>query len=153
MSGFTGSVSQENAEVSTRLQATGGFVLRYGLVFVLAFWGAAKWTKAEAEGIQPLVAHSPFMSWIYKVMSVQHGSELIGIAELVFAMLILTRRWFPKISAIGSAGCVVMFLTTLSFLFTTPGLDDGTQGFLIKDIFLLGAALWTAGEAWRASSS
>src|SRR5438552_3112801 len=97
-------VVMQDAAVSTRLQTTGAFVLRYGLVFVLGFWGAAKWTKAEAEGIQPLVAHSPFMSWIYKIVSVQHGSELIGVAELLFAVLILTRRWLPKASAIGSAG-------------------------------------------------
>jgi reactive chlorine resistance protein C len=133
-----------------RLQAIGAFVLRYGLVFVLALWGSAKWTQAEAESIQPLVAHSPVMSWIYRVMSVQHGSELIGLAELVFAGLILLRRWFPKASAIGSVGCILMFLTTLSFLLTTPGLDEGTKGFLVKDVFLLGAAIWTAGEAWQA---
>jgi uncharacterized membrane protein YkgB len=51
-----------------------------------------------------------------------------------------------------------MFLTTLSFLATTPGawaivegfiVPAGAGGFLIKDIFLLGAALWTAGEALR----
>jgi uncharacterized membrane protein YkgB len=46
-----------------------------------------------------------------------------------------------------------MFLTTLSFLATTPGLDGLTQGFLIKDIFLLGAGVFTAGEAWRATLS
>ena len=133
-----------------RLQTIGGFVLRYGLVFVLVLWGSAKWTSGEAESIQPLVAHSPIMSWIYKVMSVQHGSELIGLAELMFAALILLRRWFPKASAMGSAGCILMFLTTLSFLLTTPGLDEGTKGFLIKDIFLLGAAIWSGGEAWQA---
>lgn len=136
-----------------RAQAIGAFVLRYGLVFVLALWGSAKWTRAEAESIQPLVAHSPFMSWIYKIMSVQHGSELIGLAELVFAALIVLRRWLPKVSAIGSTGCILMFLTTLSFLLTTPGLDPGTQGFLMKDLFLLGTAIWTAGEAWHAHLS
>ena len=134
----------------SRLQNAGGFVLRYGLVAILALWGSAKWTQAEAQGIQPLVAHSLFLSWIYRIMSVQHGSELIGCAELVFAALIVLRRWLPKVSALGSIGCIAMFLTTLSFLFTTPGLDDDTKGFLLKDIFLLGAAIWTAGEAWHA---
>jgi uncharacterized membrane protein YkgB len=41
----------------------------------------------------------------------------------------------------------VMFLTTLSFLVTTPGIGDGAA-FLMKDLPLLGGALWTAGEAW-----
>lgn len=128
------------------------FMLRYGLVAVLVLWGTAKWTRVEAEGIQPLIAHSPFLSWIYGLMSVQHGSELIGCAELLFAVLIVVRRWFPRISAVGSAGCIVMFLVTLSFLFTVPALDDGTKGFLIKDVFLLGAAVWSTGEAWHAAS-
>ena len=42
---------------------------------------------------------------------------------------------------------------TLSFLFTTPGLDPKSidAGFLVKDIVLLGAALWTASEALLAA--
>ena len=40
-----------------------------------------------------------------------------------------------------------MFLVTLSFLFTTPKLSAADQGFLIKDVFLLGGCLLTAGEA------
>jgi reactive chlorine resistance protein C len=135
----------------TVLQTVGAGILRYGLVFVLGLWGTAKWTATEAKDIQPLVAHSPFMSWIYRILSIQHGSELIGCVELLLALLILTRRWFPKISAAGSLACTAVFLVTLSFLVTTPELDAGTQGFLIKDIFLLGAAVWTAGEAWQAS--
>jgi len=136
-----------------RVQKVGAFVLRYSLVAVLVLWGTAKWTQAEAEGIQPLVAHSPLLSWIYRIMSVQHGSEFIGLIELVFAALLVLRRWSPTVSAVGSLGCIVMFLTTLSFLFSTPGLDDGTKGFLIKDVFLLGAAIWTAGEAWQEGSA
>jgi len=51
-----------------------------------------------------------------------------------------------------------MTLTTLSFLFTTPGAWSSVPGFplpiatstgalLLKDVFLLGAAIVTAGEA------
>jgi uncharacterized membrane protein YkgB len=35
---------------------------------------------------------------------------------------------------------------TLSFLFTTPNVGEGAP-FLLKDLTLLGAALWTSGEA------
>ena len=55
-----------------------------------------------------------------------------------------------------------MFLTTLSFLITTPGVWEPSLGgfpalsaipgqFLIKDLALLGIALWSLGEAWQAS--
>jgi reactive chlorine resistance protein C len=134
-----------------KLGSVGLFILRYGLVFVLLLWGAAKWTKPEAEAIQPLVAHSPFLSWIYRIASVQHGSEFIGCIEVALAVLIVLRRWLPRASAVGSTASIGMFLTTLSFLVTTPALDALTQGFLIKDIFLLGAAVFTASEAWQAA--
>lgn len=134
-----------------KLQTVGGFILRYGLVFVLLLWGTAKWTSAEAAGIQPLMEHSPFLSWTYRVMSVQRASELVGCIELVLAVLISVRRWSARLSAIGSGASIFMFLITLSFLLSTPGLDDGTKGFLIKDLFLLGAAVWSTGEAWQAT--
>jgi uncharacterized membrane protein YkgB len=55
-----------------------------------------------------------------------------------------------------------MFLTTLSFLVTTPGVWEPSAGgfpalsaipgqFLIKDLALLGISLWSLGEAWQAS--
>ena len=128
-------------------------MLRYGLVFILLFFGAAKWTANEASGIQPMVAHSPLLGWTYRILSVQHGSEMIGIVELSIAALIATRRWLPSLSAVGSLLGAGMFLTTLTFLFTTPGLDDGAKGFLLKDLFLLGAALYTAGEALAAAGA
>jgi uncharacterized membrane protein YkgB len=64
---------------------------------------------------------------------------------------------------IGSGLAVGMFLTTLSFLFTTPGWEPTLGGFpalsampgqfLLKDVVLLGAALWSTGEAASAYSN
>ena len=101
--------------------------------------------------IQPLVAHSPFLSWIYYLADVQHASEFIGCIEIALAALIVVRRWSPIASAIGSTAGIFMFVITVSFLVTTPHLDGAMQGFLMKDIFLLGAAAFTAGEAWQAA--
>ena len=38
----------------------GSVLARYGLVSVIAWFGAMKFTSYEARGIQPLIAHSPF---------------------------------------------------------------------------------------------
>lgn len=138
------------AAAASRLRHVGAFVLRYSLVFFLLFFGALKWTPGEAKGIEPMVSHSPLMSWLYPVFGIQGGSEAIGVVELVIALLMLSRRWLPRASAIGSIAASGMFLITLSFLFTTPNLGDGSV-FLIKDLTLLGAALWTAGEALGAT--
>lgn len=135
---------------SRRLQSAGTIILRYGLAALLLLVGAEKWTKVEADSIQPWMSHSPFMSWMYQVMSVQGASIAVGIVELAIAAMLVSRRWSPRLSLIGSLLGVLMFLTTLSFLFTTPNLDAGSQGFLIKDVFLLGASIWSAGESLAA---
>ena len=44
----------------------GGFLIRYGLVLVLGWIGAMKFTAYEAEGIKTLVETSPLTSWMYK---------------------------------------------------------------------------------------
>jgi reactive chlorine resistance protein C len=138
-----------------RLTNIGTGVLRYGLVILLVVIGSMKFFAFEAKGIQPLVAHSPFLSWMYQILSVQWASNFFGFFEITTGILIVLRRFSPRASAVGSLAGVVIFLTTLSFLFTTPGaLAPGSDvgGFLMKDIILLGAAVLTAGEALHASS-
>jgi uncharacterized membrane protein YkgB len=143
------------------LSQSGVLILRYGLVLLVLWFGVFKFTPSEAQAIQPLVAHSPFLSWLYSLTGVRGASRVIGLAEIAIALLIAARPLSARASAIGSIGAIVMFLTTLSFLATTPGswgvvdgilVPTGAGGFLIKDLLLLGAAVWTAGEALAASS-
>ncbi|KAA6465243.1 DUF417 family protein [Acidobacteria bacterium AB60] len=129
------------------LQVTGLFLLRYGLALMVLLFGLQKWTKAEAEAIQPWVSHSPLMSWLYHVTSVQGASIAIGAVELAIAAMIFARRWLPVIASVGSGMGIVMFLITISFLVTTPKIDPGSVPFLMKDIFLLGVAIWSTGES------
>ena len=83
---------------------------------------------------------------------------MLGVVEVAIAALIALRPLSARASAVGSALAVGMFATTLSFLLTTPGVWEPTLGgfpalsavpgqFLLKDVVLLGAALWTLGEA------
>ena len=136
-------------------------ILRYGLVAILVFFGAFKFTAVEAEAIQPLLANSPFLSWLYRLFSLQGASIVIGVTELVTAALIAARPWSARASFVGSLLAIGTFATTLSFLVTTPGVWVSVPGFplpvpnamgafLLKDVFLLGAAVWSAAEARRA---
>jgi uncharacterized membrane protein YkgB len=154
--------AQEKTALSSRVEAVGRVLARYGLVVVVAWIGLMKFTAYEAEGIRPFVAHSPLMSWVYGVMSVRDFSAVLGVVEVALALLIAARPFSPRASALGSALAVGMFLTTLSFLVTTPGVWEPSLGgfpalsaipgqFLIKDLALLGIALWSLGEAWEAS--
>ncbi|HKZ81558.1 MAG TPA: DUF417 family protein [Pyrinomonadaceae bacterium] len=144
----------------TLAQKLGEFLIRYGLVVVLGWIGAMKFTAYEAEGIKPLVASSPLMSWMYRILSLQATSNVIGIAELTAALLIAIRPFSPRLSVIGSIIAVLTFLTTLTFLFSLPGWEkslggfpalSGSGGFLLKDLVLLGGAFWTLGESLAAA--
>jgi uncharacterized membrane protein YkgB len=149
--------------MSSQVEAVGRELTRYGLAVVVAWIGLMKFTAYEAEGISPFVAHSPLMNWVYGFMSVQGFSALLGVVEVAIALLIAARPFSPRASAVGSALAVAMFLTTLSFLVTTPGVWELSLGgfpalsalpgqFLIKDLALVGIALWSLGEAWHASA-
>jgi uncharacterized membrane protein YkgB len=138
----------------TRLERVGTAVLRYGVVFLLVVIGAAKYFAFEAEGIKPLVEHSPFLSWMITAFGVQGASNVIGTIEIAIGLAIASRPLSPTLSAIGSGMGAVTFLTTLSFLFTTPGAlspQNPANGFLMKDIVLLGACIATAAEALKAA--
>lgn len=138
------------------IAALGYRVLRYGLALVIGWIGAMKFTGYEAQGIEPLVAHSPLLGWMYRIWTVRQFAAGLGVVEISIAILIALRPWSRKASAIGSAAGVLMFLTTLSFLFSTPGWEPSLGGFpalsgavgqfLLKDVVLLGAAIWSLGE-------
>ena len=145
-----------------QIEALGEFVLRYGLVLILLWIGGMKFTTFEAAGIQPLVGSSPFLSWMYALLSVQAVSSLFGVVEISVAVMIALRPWAPKVTALGSALAVIIFLTTLSFLFSLPGWEpslggfpalSSAGGFLLKDAVLLGTALWSLGESLAAVRS
>jgi uncharacterized membrane protein YkgB len=141
------------------LEKMGIYVSRYGLVVTLLLIGVLKFSAAEAHGIQTLVADSPLMSWLYRVFSLQGVSNLIGTVEIIVALLIGLRPLSARISFIGSLGAIITFLLTVSFLFSTPSAFELSHGFpvlgdagqfLIKDLVLLGASIWTAAESRNA---
>ncbi len=142
-----------------RVHALGPVVLRYGLVLVIVWFACMKFTDFGALGIHPLVAKSPLMGWMYRFLSARAFAAGLGSVELVIAVLIALRPWSANACAVGSAGAIMMFLSTLSFLFSTPGWEPSLGGFpalsaagqfLIKDIALLAVALWSLEEAWAA---
>jgi len=111
------------------LEEIGKIIIRYGLVVILLWIGALKFTAYEAQNIQGLVANSPLMSWGYSVMATRAFSSLIGVIEITLGILIALRPISPKLSAIGSLGAIGMFLVTLSFILTTPGVWQQGYGF------------------------
>jgi len=138
----------------------GQMISRYGLVVVLAWIGFGKYVKMDSR---VLIEHSPLMSWIYHFLSVGAVASALGTMEIVAAVLIALRPVWPTASAVGSALGIVLFLGTLSFLFTTPGVIATQAGpipvlsampgqFLLKDLVLIGVTIWTLGDSLEARS-
>ena len=143
------------------IDSIASFLGRYGLVVVIGWIGALKFANFEAHQIQPLVANSPFMGWLYNIFPVYTFSALLGVFEVTAAVLLAIKPLAPKLSVGGSLLAILLFLATISFLFTTPGVGEPAGGgfpaisligeFLLKDIPLLGLSFWTLADSLRAA--
>lgn len=141
----------------SRTSAVAPLAARYGLVIVLAWFGAMKFTHYESQGISHWVASSPLLSWFYSIMSIDAFGRLNGSIELLTAALLAAKPWFPKASVVGGIFATLFFATTLSFMVTTLGIGEASAGgfpvlsadgeFLMKDIALIGLALWLLADA------
>lgn len=121
-------------------------------IIVLIWIGIFKFTAVEARAIKGLVSNSFLMSWMYKVFSLQMVSNLIGVFEIITGILLIASFRNSKIGKIGGYLSLVIFLTTLSFLFTTPGvwrISEGvpvTEFFILKDLAFVAIALQVIGH-------
>jgi uncharacterized membrane protein YkgB len=142
------------------IEAAGRMVLRSALAGSLLWVGALKFAEYEAENIEPMLSNSPLFSWINTRLGLRKTAGLIGIVEIALGTLIAARPLSPRASALGSLGATAMFLSTLSFLLTMPGVWQEEYGlpalslegqFLAKDGVFLGAAILIAAESLRAA--
>src|SRR5204862_4922266 len=86
-------------QATAALEAVGQAIVRYGLVLVVGWIGAMKFTAYEAAGIQPLVANSPLMGWMYRFLSVQAFSSLTSMSRRTTRSSPVARSSSPPCSA------------------------------------------------------
>ena len=154
--------NQPQPRTDRNLYTAEATLLRYGLALIFLWIGAMKFTAYEAQGIRPLAENSPLMKWLLAALGVQAFSNLVGVVEIATGLLLALRPISALAAAIGSSLAIATFLTTLSFLFTTPGWEQSLGGFpalsalpgqfLLKDVVLLGAAVWSLREALGAAA-
>jgi uncharacterized membrane protein YkgB len=136
-----------NTTLQSKMYKTGYYISLLGTVLIMLWMGGLKFTPTEANGIRPFMENSPFTSWMYKLWSVQTASEVIGVTEMATAIFVILSVRFSKLRLYASLGMTATFLTTVSFLVTTPGIwkvVDGvlvTKFSLIKDLMYLGFGL------------
>ena len=161
MTVFRSSSKADGIVKLSTIDSIASFLGRYGLVVVIGWIGALKFANFEARQIQPLVANSPLMGWLYDIFPVYTFSALLGVFEVTAAVLLAIKPLAPKLSVGGSLLAILLFLATISFLFTTPGVGEPAGGgfpaisligeFLLKDIPLLGLSFWTLADSLRAA--
>jgi reactive chlorine resistance protein C len=126
-------------------------VISLGMIVMLLWAGAFKMTAPGAEGIVPLVMHSPFMSWLFKLFGPYVGGDIIGLTEWTGAILFIVGYRWPKAGIVGAIITTFMFFTTSTMLITTPGDTIVVHGmhymnnlglFLFKDIISFGASFY-----------
>jgi len=129
-------------------------VTSIGMIVMLLWAGAYKMTAPGADGITPLVSHSPLISWHFKVFGPYLGSDLIGLTEWIAATLFLAGYLKPKAGIVGGFIATLMFFITSTMIMTTPGTTTVVHGmrymsflglFLFKDVISLGASLYLIG--------
>jgi uncharacterized membrane protein YkgB len=108
-----------------------------GTAITLLWIGLYKYTPTEAKDIQDVVKHSPFMSWLNSIFSVQGVSNFIGTFEIITAILLLLQLFWKRLIFPAGLLSSVIFLITLSFLFTTPGMFTTVDGLLVANAFIL----------------
>ena len=126
-------------------------VMSIGMVIMLLWAGSYKLTAPGAEGIVPLVTNSPLISWHFKLFGPYIGSDIIGVTEIVAALLLITGYFKPKAGVVGGLIATLMFFITSSMLITTPGSTISVHGirymsflglFLFKDVISLGVSFY-----------
>lgn len=93
---------------------------------------------------------------MYDIFSVDAFARILGVVEILAGIGIALRPIVPLLSALGSAFAVLLFATTLTFLFTTPGvytaggfpqLSPAPGQFLARDLLLFAVAIWCLGDS------
>ncbi|MDQ1858694.1 MULTISPECIES: DUF417 family protein [unclassified Chryseobacterium] len=131
-------------ESKNQLTRIGYYISLFGAALILLWIGIFKFTPTEAAAIKPLVENHFLTFFVYKIISVQAVSNLIGVIEIIIALLLIFSAKFAVLKKYAGIGMIVTFLVTLSYLFTTPGIwkiVDGvpvTDFFILKDLMLLG---------------
>jgi reactive chlorine resistance protein C len=129
-----------------------------GMIVMLLWAGSYKMTAPGAEGIIPLVSNSPLISWHFKIFGPYIGSDLIGLTEIIAAVLLIAGYFRPKAGIVGGFIASIMFFTTSTMIITTPGAIISVPGihgmrymsflglFLFKDVISLGVSFYLISE-------
>lgn len=105
---------------------------------LLLLWiGVFKFTPTEAKAIKPLMESHPLLSWLYKILSVQSVSCIIGVVEICTGLLLLVGFRIQNLMKYAGLLLILTFGITISFLFTTQNSWKVVDNILVTNFFIL----------------
>ncbi len=149
---------QAHLTLGTKTMGLGIYGAYLALAIIYFSFGGMKLTHDGGRGPGSTGEQQPpLLGWVYSIFSVEMYSSLLGILEISIGTLIAGRMLSPKLSVVGGALSAGLFFTTLSFMFSTPGVIEPSLGFpaisvapgqfLLKDLGLLAVSIFVAGHS------
>ena len=141
--------------ISKLLKTVGVFILRYGLGLVIIWLGFLKFKNSEAEYTHQLISGG-YLSWILKYVTPYALSQIIAYLQILVGFFIMLKPVSRPLSFWGGITASIMFLFSLSLLFTSSAVWQSGYGFpelskigqtVLKDFVLFGAAAWCVGDS------
>ncbi len=142
--------------IANTLKTSGQFLLRYGLALTLIWIGLLKFKNSEADYLKQILADSSIFSWTLKYLTSYAFSQIIAWLQIIIGILIAIKPVARKVSFWGGLAAVLLFLFSVSALFTSGYVWQVGYGFpelskvgqsILKDLVLLGAAAWCTGDS------
>ncbi|WP_445571854.1 YkgB family protein [Pseudomonas sp. E102] len=152
MQHITSVTSSQAASISSvpKFQKVSRAIVLSGVVLPLLMIGLLKFTQIEVQALIPLISGTPWLAWLYPVFGEAGTSYLLGVVEILTALLLIASPWSARTAIAGGLLASLIFFTTISMLFVLPIWEAGSGGFpwlnflgtfLIKDVALLGVSL------------
>ncbi len=141
--------------ISKLLKNVGVFILRYGLGIVIIWLGFLKFKNSEAEYTRQLISGG-YMAWILKYLTPYALNQIVAYLQIIIGFFIMTKSVSRPLSFWGGFAAAIMFLFSVSLLFTSSIVWQTGYGFpelskvgqaVLKDFILFGAAAWCVGDS------
>lgn len=142
-------------KLASVLTTAGRTVALAGVVLPLFLIGILKFTAVEIEVLKPLISGTPWLAWLYPVFGEAGASYLLGVVEVIAALLLIASPWSARAAVAGGAIASAIFITTISIMLALPVWEvasggfpwlDALGSFLIKDVAMLGVSLAVLAE-------
>jgi len=131
--------------------ALGINLMRLTLGGFFLWMGFLKFFTYESNAVSGLMMTNPLTSWVVNIFGNSLSTGIIGIVEILAAILIFIGFKNSKLGAMGAAIAAFTLIVTSTFLIFGPVIQEGLSfpflspmpgQFILKDLPLFGAAVW-----------